>query len=200
MKIKSKPGVLYVLLLMAMILQFGCSGGESWKTKDVSGLLPDLAFQLESVSTAGTVTADDFRGKILLVYFGYTQCPDVCSTTMIRLSNALLSLGDLASQVCVLFVSVDPSRDTPRVLRDYTQAFGPQVIGLRGEQDALRKLTKRYRVTYGYGKPDANGNYTVSHSSAIYTFDRSGHARLLIRSKDNLAAIHHDLLKLILKK
>jgi len=133
----------------------------------------------------------------VLIYFGYTHCPDVCPLTLQRLKHAIAALGDGANQLRVLFVTVDPRRDSLAVLKRYTEFFGPQVLGLRGDQDELRRLTKMYRVTYGYDKPDAKGNYEVSHSSAVYVFDRSGEARLLIRPDDTVKAIATDLRRLV---
>ncbi len=109
---------------------------------------------------------------MVLLYFGYTHCPDVCPTTLSLLSHAVTALGTDAGQVRILFVSVDPARDTLAQLKTYAAAFGPEVVGLRGSEAELKALTKRYRVSYGYGKPDARGDYEVSHSSAVYVFDR----------------------------
>lgn len=190
-----------VLYLVTVVLSTACARSEqAWETKNISGLLPDLSFHLTDAGLERYVTEKQYQGNILLLYFGYTQCPDVCSTTMIRLSNAILALGGSARQVRLLFVSVDPKRDTEAVLKKYVHAFGEQVVGLRGVQDELQSLTKRYRVTYGYGKADENGNYNVSHSSAVYVFDRHEHVRLLIRSTDSLAAIERDLERLLGEK
>jgi protein SCO1/2 len=133
----------------------------------------------------------------VMLYFGYTHCPDVCPTTMATLSQALSKLGGDASQVRILFVTVDPRRDTPQLLKRYTQAFGPAFIGLRTADPELRRLVKRYRVTYSLGKPDARGNYEVTHSSAIFIFDKTGKARLIAESSDSAAAIAHDVQQLI---
>jgi len=107
------------------------------------------------------------------------------------------ALGTGAEQVRVLFVSVDPARDTPALLKTYAAAFGPEVVGLRGSEAELKTLTRRYRVSYGYGKPDARGAYEVSHSSAVYVFDREGEIRLLIGSSDGAAVITGDLKRLL---
>ncbi|MGD8925584.1 MAG: SCO family protein [Thioalkalispiraceae bacterium] len=189
----------YLFLFFSLCLIFsGCGQNKNaWSTKDISGLMPTLAFHLTEANRNKAVTAEDYRGKILLLYFGYMHCPDICPTTLKHLQNALAPLGQLASQVQVLFVSVDPDRDTLSELKSYTEFFGPQVVGLRGNQEALRKLTKRYRVTYGYDKPDDEGEYTVSHSSAVYVFDRRGDVRLMIRPDDSVVAISHDLKHLL---
>lgn len=197
MTIRKLVGLGLLFVLPGMLLLAGCERGEPWATKDISGLMPELAFQLTEANRNHPVSAVDYHGKVVLLYFGYMHCPDVCPATLARLRSAVTALGDQAGQIRILFVSVDPGRDKLPDLRRYTQYFGPQVTGLRGEQDALRKLTKRYRVTYGYDKPDANGNYSVSHSSAVYVFDRDGKARLLLRPDDSIAAISGDLGRLL---
>ena len=143
------------------------------------------------------VHATDYRGQIVLMFFGYTHCPDVCPLALSRIKSALASIGGQAQQVRVLFVTVDPKRDTLQDLKRYTEFFGPQFVGLRGSAEALRELTKKYRISYGYDTPDASGNYNVSHSSAIYIFDRQGEARLLVRPEDSVAAISTDLKRLL---
>lgn len=193
------PGFGYlVVLLMIVLFLHGCTDSdEKWQTKDITGLMPPLAFTLRSANSKSMVDAQDYRGKILLMYFGYMHCPDVCPMTLSRLQSTVSQLGKRASEIRILFVSVDPRRDSLDELGQYVQAFGQQVVGLRGGQQALQELTKRYRVTYGYDKPDADGDYTVSHSSAVYVFDHQGQARLLIRDSDSTEAIRHDLEQLL---
>lgn len=185
------------LAIGLMLLLSACHSGTPWATKDITGLMPNLAFTLTETNRDTTVHAKDYRGRVLLLFFGYTHCPDVCPTTLSRIKAAIDKLGAQAQQVRVLFVSVDPKRDTVQELKRYAGFFGPQVLGLRGSQAALRELTKMYRVTYGYDKPDAQGNYSVSHSSAVYIFDRKGEARLLVRPQDPISAITSDLKRLL---
>jgi protein SCO1 len=186
-----------IFVLGLLLLVSACDSGAPWATKSISGLMPNLSFTMTDANRDTTVHADDFHGHIVLLYFGYTHCPDVCPLTLHKLQTVLSKLGDAAKQVRVLFVTADPKRDTVKVLKSYTEYFGPQFIGLRGDKAALRKLTKTYRVTYGYGKPDADGNYEVSHSSAVYVFDRKGDARLIIRPTDSIEALTSDLQRLI---
>jgi protein SCO1/2 len=185
-----------VLLLAGLLAACGQSP-PPWGLRDISGLMPPLDFTLTASSDGATVHGEDFRGKVVLLYFGYTHCPDVCPTTLSLLSRAVSSLGASADQVRVLFVSVDPARDTLDQLKTYAAAFGPEVVGLRGSDAELKALTKRYRVSYGYGKPDARGAYEVSHSSAVYVFDREGEIRLLIGSTESAAVITTDLQHLL---
>lgn len=188
---KKTLGVIVVALLLA-----GCSR-QGWHTKSIAGLMPPLRFTLTE-DTGKVVHASDFQGHLTLLYFGYTSCPDVCPETLAKLRAALHRLPNgEGADARVLFVTVDPKRDTPAHLRKYTAHFGPQFIGLRASPEQLTALTKRYRVTYGYGKPDADGNYEVSHSSAVFVFDPRGDARLIIRSSDGVDAVAADLKRLM---
>jgi protein SCO1/2 len=190
-------GLQLAVLVLAGLLAACSQNTAPWGLKDITGLMPSLDFTLIDAGNGATVHGNDFRGKVVLLYFGYTHCPDVCPTTLSLLGRAVAALGDDAAQVRVLFVSVDPRRDTVAQLKTYAAAFGPQVVGLRGSETELRALTKRYRITYGYGKPDARGNYEVSHSSAIYVFDREGASRLLAGPTDSAPVITADLERLL---
>ena len=186
--------LLTVLLLLVLA---ACSHSHAqWLLTDVRGHLPDLRFH--SVDDRGkSVTGASYRGKIALLYFGYTHCPDVCPTTLAHLAVVLQNLGPLAKDVRVLFVSVDPQRDTPRVLHAYVKAFGPQIVGLSGRPGAIARVAKRYRVAYSYGPADADGNYEVNHSSAIFIFDMRGQARLLATQQSTVAQLDHDIGQLL---
>lgn len=186
----------FLPLLLAALLLTGCGGDLSWKTKSIANVMPDLQFTLTN-GDGRTVQASDYDGKVKLLYFGYTHCPDVCPLTLATVAQALHHLGKRADAVRVLFVSVDPKRDTPQILKSYANAFGPHFVGLTGTQPQLQALAKRYRVAYGYGKPDANGNYEVFHSAAIFVFGRDGEARLLMNEKDGAKAMAHDLGQLV---
>jgi len=163
---------------------------------DVSGLLPPLQFSM-SDQNGRTVTADSYRGKVVLLYFGYTHCPDACPVELTTLSEALRRLGPNADRIRVLFVSVDPQRDTAEVLRRYVTFFGPQFVGLHPDDSALSALTKRYRVAFHREPADRNGDYAVDHSSAVFVFDPNGQARLLGGSGDTPQAIARDLSQLL---
>ena len=190
-------GTRFGALLLVSLLAAACGHrGPPWGLRDISGLMPTLDFSLTE-SSGAMVHGKDFRGHVVLLYFGYTHCPDVCPTTLSRLSRAVAALGPRADEVRILFVSVDPARDTPAQLQAYATAFGPEVVGLSGSQSELQGLTKRYRVSYGYGKPDSHGDYEVSHSSAVYVFDRQGEVRLLAESSAEASVITDDLQRLL---
>jgi protein SCO1/2 len=160
----------------------GCSSHAEWHSIDVSGSSPPLNFAMTRASDGKLVTQADFRGRIVLLYFGYTYCPDVCPTTLTNVADALAQLGSEAKQVRVLFVTVDPARDTPAVLEAYVKNFTPQFEGLRGTPDQLAALARRYRIVYSVTPETKEHPYEVTHSSAIYVFDGSGAARLLVPS------------------
>jgi protein SCO1/2 len=164
-------------LLTALLI--AGSEAKAWNSTDMTGVLPSLDFTMTRASDGKTVTSADFKGKVVLLYFGYTSCPDVCPTTLLDIAKMLKSLGKNADDVRVLFVTVDPNRDTLPVLKSYTTAFAPQVTGLRGTPDQLAILAKRYRVAYSV-QPASNGHPPeVTHGSAVYVFDRNGAIRLL---------------------
>ncbi|MGY6127683.1 SCO family protein (plasmid) [Paraburkholderia strydomiana] len=184
--------------LLAMIALAGCtSHAEPWHLTNVAGHLPDLDFTLTG-DDGRPVSGDSFKGRASLVYFGYTHCPDVCPETMGRLMQVLEKLGPDAQKVRILFITVDPARDTPQALHDYVGAFDSKhAEGLTGSDWQIESLAKRYRVAYQMEKRDPNGNYEVTHSSAVYVFDAQGRARLLATDHDTPDAIAQDLRRIV---
>ena len=167
-----------------------CDPKTKWHEQDITGVLPPLSFAMTDATSGKLVTSADFRGKVVLLYFGYTLCPDFCPTTLTNLTNVLDKLGARAEDVRVLFVTVDPNRDSLPVMKQYAAAFAPQVVGLRGTPDELTALARRYRVAYSV-TPAQNGHpYEVTHSSIVYVFDQDGNARLLV---DSMAAPKPDI-------
>lgn len=120
-----------------------------------------------------TVTDADFKGKPILVFFGYTHCPDVCPTTLFEVSEVLRALGSDADKAQALFVSIDPERDTPQVLKDYLSSFDPHLRGLTGNVEQVTAAEKTYRV-YAKKVPGTNGEYTMDHTALIYLMDKQG--------------------------
>jgi len=138
-------------------------------------------------------TLADFRGKVVLVVFGFTQCPDVCPTTLADLASTMKLLGDRAREVQVLFVTVDPKRDTPELLRQYVTAFHPEFLALHGDAAATSKATRDFKV-YAQEQPGKTaGSYTVNHSVQVFVMDRAGKARLLLPPNTPPAAMAGDL-------
>jgi protein SCO1/2 len=156
---------------------------------DIKGIMPALSISMTRANDGKAVTADDYRGKIAVLYFGYTHCPDVCPTTLSNLSIALKALGDDATKIRVLFVSVDPDRDTLPVLKDYVNAFAPEVDGLRGTKNRIADLARRYRVAYSVTPASATQGYEVTHSNSVFFFDGDGRARFVTMHSDDQAAL-----------
>jgi protein SCO1/2 len=197
---RSNRTTLPALLGLAVVLAAlaGCTHkDEPWRLTNVSGHLPDLDFSLVA-DDGKPVTGENFKGDTSLVYFGYTHCPDVCPETMARLMQVLGKLGPDAQKVRILFITVDPARDTPKALHDYVGAFDAQhAVGLTGSDAQIETLARHYRVAYQMEKRDPNGDYEVTHSSAVYVFDAQGRARLLATSNDSPDVIADDLRRII---
>ena len=155
---------------------------ETWHNVDIGNSLPTLAFTMMRATDGKKVSEANYKGKVVLLYFGYTYCPDVCPLTLSNVGQVLTALGPLATQIKVLFVTVDPNRDDLATLKTYTASFGPQVDGLRGTPDELAALARRYRIGYSAEPATKDHPYEVTHSAAIYAFDATGNARLLIPS------------------
>lgn len=116
----------------------------------------------------------DYRGKVVMLYFGYTFCPDVCPTDLLQISRALRSLGPRERQVAPLFVTLDPERDTPRLLRDYARAFHPRIVPLRGSEAETRRLARAFKVAYERVKPSGSQAYVIDHAAFTFILDRQG--------------------------
>jgi protein SCO1 len=182
------------LLLAVGLLLAGCHSNAPLPLRltNISGHMPDLDFKLTD-DLGKPVTGADYRGKVTLLYFGYTHCPDVCPLTLAQLHVVMQRLGPLADGARILFVSVDPGRDTPAVMHAYVNAFDPRAVGLTGEPRAIEALSKRYRSAFSREPGSADGNYEVTHSSAIYVFDRTGKARVLATPSASQDDLVHDL-------
>lgn len=136
--------------------------------------MPD--FTLQSVN--GPVSLSDFRGKIVVLYFGYTSCPDVCPTTLANLRRALNDLGEKAGEVQVILVAVDWQKDTPERVASYLSAFHPDFVGLSGTKEQIDAVTKDFFIFYQINPPDENGYYTVDHTATTQVLDREGRLML----------------------
>jgi protein SCO1/2 len=185
------------LVMLGSCALAGCQREEPWRLTMVDNQMPSLDFTLTRAKDGRTVTSKDYRGQIVVLEFGYTFCPDVCPTTLSNLTAALTRLGDKAKAVRVLFVTVDPDRDTLDSLKRYEAAFSPQVDGLRGTESQLEYLAHRYRVAYSVSPSKDPGEYQVMHSSIIFIFDKTGRIKLLSTNPDNVDDLAHDLGQLV---
>lgn len=176
------------VLLLALIIAAVPARAET-DVHPIRGFLPDLQFSLQGADKS--YTEADFRGKTVLMFFGYASCPDICPTTMAQLSQVMTELGAEADKVRILFVSVDPHRDTPEILQSYVNAFDSHAIGLTGSEKQVADLARRYRVAFQIEKPDPKNpnNYEVAHSRGIYVFDKNGKARLLASDGESVEAL-----------
>lgn len=194
--------LLSVLMLSVAVLAAGCDKLSSSKTPafvntDITGLDYAKGFSLLD-HTGKARTLQDFRGKLVVVFFGYTQCPDVCPTTMAKMATVMKELGPSAKDVQVLFITLDPERDTQELLNAYVPAFHPSFIGLRGDAEATARTAKEFKVFYSKTPSgDDPKNYTVDHMTASYVFDREGRVRLLVRHEAEPGAIASDLRQLL---
>ncbi|HEX4078990.1 MAG TPA: SCO family protein [Rhizomicrobium sp.] len=177
------------LVLLLFVILAACGRPTTADTTDITGVMPPLAFAMVRVNDGAQVSAADYRGKIVLLYFGYTHCPDECPTTLANLAATLKRLGHEAGRVRVLFVTVDPARDSLAVLKSYVAAFAPQIDGLRGSENAVAALARRYRVIYSVTPATSARPYAVMHSDSLYAFDASGHARFVTLSTSDTATL-----------
>ena len=176
-------------IIVTLIFIAACGPSTRGDATDIAGVMPNLAFSMIRANDSRIANAGDYQGKVVLLYFGYTHCPDICPTTLANITTALHRLGPASNSVRVLFVTVDPLRDTVPLLAKYVEAFGPQIDGLRGSDDAIARLARRYRVLYAL-TPASNGhNYEVMHSDSVFLFDRTGRARFVLTSTDNADAL-----------
>ena len=182
------------LLSLLIIGVLGCSPKPSFKNVDITGSTA-FANNFSLLDTNGnTKTMADYKGKVVVVFFGFTQCPDVCPTTLTEMDEALKLLGPKADKVQVIFITVDPERDTAAVLAQYVPAFNPRFVGLRPADEAgLEKLAKDFRIYYKKVPGSKPGSYTMDHSAGSYVFDQNGQLRLYIKHAQGPEVLAHDL-------
>ncbi len=170
----------------------GGAGKEAFKAVDITGA--EYARELSLTDPDGQRrTLADFKGKVTLVFFGYTQCPDVCPTTMAELAAVKHDLGKDGERVQGVFVSVDPERDTPEILKAYVGSFGPGFMALRGTAEETQAAARNFKVFYAKVPGRTEGTYTVDHTAGTYVFDALGRVRLFVRYGTGADALRHDL-------
>ena len=168
----------------------------TFKAVDITGADYARGFALPD-ATGQQRTLADFKGKVVVVFFGYTQCPDVCPTTMAELAEVKRALGADGARVQGVFVTIDPERDTPELLKAYVASFGPDFVALRGSPEQLKALAKDFKVFYAKVPGKAEGSYTMDHTAGSYIFDGQGRVRLFTRYGTGAKALADDL-KLLL--
>ena len=181
-----------------LVILAACSPKPEFKNIDITG---STAFgkDFSLLDPDGKVrTLADFKGKVVLMFFGYTQCPDVCPTTLTEMQQVMTLLGPQADKVQVLFVTVDPARDTDAILKQYVPAFDPRFLGLRPADEAtLEKVTKDFKIYYKKVPGSSPGSYTIDHTAGSYAFDPEGRLRLYIKHAQGPETLAHDLKELL---
>jgi len=201
---RARPGVqrsastfIYAVagLLMAVLL-LG-AGGFLWLTGATGGPAIGGPFTLEN-SSGKMVTNRNFRGKFMLVYFGYTYCPDICPTTLNAVASTLDKLGPDAKELTPIFITVDPQRDTPEVMKRYTAAFSPAIVGLTGTPAEIAKVAREYRVYYARHVTGPGPNdYSMDHSSVLYLMGPNGQFIAPLRADESPAKMATEIEKLM---
>jgi len=192
---------MFRILVVAAVLMAtaACSpDAPKFMGSDVTGTSFGRDFKLFD-HTGKPVTLADYRGKAVVLFFGYTQCPDVCPTTLSELAEAMKRLGPDADRVQVLFVTVDPERDTPALLSKYVPAFDPRFVGLYGDADATARTAKEFKVIYQKQPGQTPGTYTVDHSAGTFIFDPNGKLRVYVGygQKQGPEVFAHDIKELL---
>ena len=167
-----------------------------FRAVDISGAEYARQFSLQDPD-GKTRTLADFKGKVTVVFFGYTQCPDVCPTTMAELAQVKKSLGADGERIQGVFVTIDPERDTPALLKAYMGSFDPSFVALRGDAEQTAATAKEFKVFYAKVPGKTEGSYTMDHTAGSYVFDPSGKLRLFVRYGSGAEALAADLKALL---
>ncbi|MCE2870351.1 MAG: SCO family protein [Oxalobacteraceae bacterium] len=191
----------YLLTLLTCLLALtACDKPQTPKVPfantDVTGLDYAKGFTLTD-HTGKRRTLADFKGKVVVVFFGYTHCPDVCPTTLSEMAGILKTLGPEAARLQVLFITLDPERDTPELMASFVPAFDPSFLGLWGEQPDIDKVAKDFKVFAQKIQSKDGKNYTIDHTAGSYVFDDQGHIRLFVRHGLGSDGLLKDLQRLL---
>jgi protein SCO1/2 len=189
-----RAGAGLLLLLVCLVLAH-CTKPQ-FNNIDISGSDYARDFALTDVGGARRTLAD-YRGKVVVLFFGYTHCPDVCPTTMAQLAQARKLLGTDAGRVQVLFVTLDPERDTPQLLGRYVPAFDPSFIGLTGTSAQIEAAAREFKVFFQKVDGRTPESYTLDHTSGSFVFDTQGHVRLYVRDASSPEQTASDLKRLL---
>jgi protein SCO1/2 len=191
-----RAGVAAIAALLALSLAACAPSAPKFLASDVTGSAFGQDFSLPD-QNGKLRTLADFRGKVVVVFFGYTHCPDVCPTTLAELAETMKRLGADADRVQVLFITVDPARDTPEVLAQYVPAFDKRFLALRGDDAALAATAKAFKVIYQKQAGTAPGSYTMDHSAGTYVYDPQGRLRLYVSYGQGPDVFTHDIKALL---
>jgi len=188
----------FLLLAALVALVVGCQehAGQAFNSVDITGANYARDFALTD-HNGNKRTLADFRGKVVLMFFGYTQCPDVCPTTMADMAQVKAKLGGAGDKVQVLFVTVDPERDTQQLLAQYVPSFDRSFVGLYGSADDIARTAKEFKVIYQKVPGKTPTSYSVDHTAGSYVFDPQGRLRLFVKHSQSIDSIAADLKRLM---
>ncbi|GAB1458586.1 SCO family protein [Thauera sp.] len=185
--------------LLALGLLAGCTPAEPvFKSTDISGTSYGKTLRLTDHNGQERTLAD-FKGKVVTIFFGYTQCPDVCPTALSGMSSVMQALGPDAERVQVIFVTVDPERDTPELLAQYVPVFDARFLGLYGTPEKIAEVAKEFRVFYRKSG-DLAGHYTIDHTAGTYVFGPDGRPRLYVKHAEDPQVVVADIKALLAGK
>jgi protein SCO1 len=185
--------------IVALLLGLGACGGSqppTFKSTDITGAAFGRDFVLVDHHGKPAALAD-FRGRILVLFFGFTHCPDVCPTTLAEIATALQTLGEDAKRVQVALVTVDPERDTPDILSAYVTAFNPSSLGLTGTSEQISQVAREFKVIHQKVEGRTAGQYSMDHSAGTYIFDAQGRLRLYVSYGRGPEVFAHDIAQLL---
>ena len=189
------PSLRHVAAVLLGLLAAACSP-PAFKAVDITGAEYARDFSLESAA-GGPRKLADYRGKVVVIFFGFTQCPDVCPTTLSDLAEVKKRLGADAERLQVIFVTIDPERDTPAVLAQYVPSFDPSFVALHGTPEQIAATAKEFKIFYQKVPGKTATSYTMDHTAGSYVIDRDGRVRLFIRQGASVDDIVSDLRKLL---
>ncbi len=184
-----------LLVAFALLTLAACSK-PGFNNVDITGASYANEFSLTD-HTGARRTLADYRGKLVVIFFGFTQCPDVCPTTLQEMTEVRRALGRDADQVQVLFVTIDPQRDTREVLAQYVPGFDPSFVGLYGTPEETARTAKQFKVFYQKVPGPTETSYTMDHTAGSYVIDKSGQPRLFLKHNQGAAPIVADLRRLL---
>ena len=184
-------------LLVSAVALPGCRPGAApFNNVDITGAPYAQNFSLTDASGARRTLAD-FRGKVVVVFFGYTQCPDICPTTMSDLANVKQTLGPAGAALQVIFITLDPERDTRQVLAEYVGHFDPDFVALSGTADETAQTAREFKVFYQKVPGKTPTSYSLDHTAGSFVFDKDGKIRLFLKHGGDVAPIVADLKRLV---
>jgi len=191
-----KPALRLLLLVLLLMLGACQQGRPGFRATDITGADFGRDFALTD-HTGKSRSLSDFRGRVVVMFFGFTHCPDVCPTTLAELAAVVKKLGTDGDRVQVLLVTVDPERDTPQVLSQYVTAFNPRFLALRGTAEETARVAKEFKIIYQKIAGVRPDSYTMDHSAGTYIFDTQGRLRLYVSYGQGPEIFAHDIALLL---